>query len=534
MNSTTQAIATNTGGQGLLSTLGDGLNALSNRFNTDSGSFGSTSYAAPAKPTPLISPTSYPFNATGTPVTSPTHAITTTTKTTPIVPQSQASTPGLITSVAQAQAAGAYDAQNGAGSYNMSNGGQLPVTGSQDHTQTQSYAGDTTVPSQNTNFNIDPTGSNGTVPSSTMGSTNTYNDVLNQRNTYEQQLLQAYNDPNIQAARQAAADANTNLMASQKQARDQNLAILSNGGMTRQQATPFATQADLINSNNVANYGLAANAAANQLGVYTAGQQNQIQGYGSLLSANQQDIQNQLSKVPGYLGTVTSPTGDLYVQTRDPITGKVTTTSAANIFGSNGSSSGSIGQSSVPQILQGSTATTYSGATYVDVSKLTPGMETPSILAAKQAGIPVLGADDVTKIRNIDVTKENLTDMGSVVQNLLGSGVVGRAGSSISNFIGNLTQSNPTVAAFNNYRTVAINTLQALGAGTGGARINASEIATAVGNLPTLYDNVETANQKLSIVNGYLDKWTNELLPNSVSSQTQSGSQSSGTSLFSF
>lgn len=103
--------------------------------------------------------------------------------------------------------------------------------------------------------------------------------------------------------------------------------------------------------------------------------------------------------------------------------------------------------------------------------------------------------------------------MGSVVQNLLGNGSVGRIGSSIANIFASVTQSNPQVAAFNGYRTVAINTLQALGAGSGGARITASEIKTATDNLPTITDSIQTAQAKLGIVNGYLDKWTNQLLP---------------------
>lgn len=189
-------------------------------------------------------------------------------------------------------------------------------------------------------------------------------------------------------------------------------------------------------------------------------------------------------------------------------------------------------------------ATTQSGAQYVPQDKLanlTPFQQQEAGRQLAAANIPVLTTDQTQKMQNIDVTQQNLIGLSNVISGkdvttgaqgapLLGSGVAGRIGSSVTNFLGNLTQSNPNIAAFNNYRLTAINTLQSLGAGAGGSRITASEIATAVSNLPTLTDNMETAQAKLSIVNGFLTKWTNELVPNSTknNSTTSSGTATGG------
>lgn len=215
-------------------------------------------------------------------------------------------------------------------------------------------------------------------------------------------------------------------------------------------------------------------------------------------------------------------------------------TGAGLSYSPNGTS-GSAGLSNVSPQYQSYVAQTSSGASYVPQTKLTNLTAFQQQEAARQlaaAGIPVLDADQTLKIQNIDVTQQNLAGLQNVIDGvdvttgkqgapLLGSGVTGRIGSSITNTLGAITQSNPNIAAFNNYRLTAINTLQSLGAGSGGSRITASEIATAVSNLPTLTDNMETGKAKLSIVNGFLTKWTNELLPNQKNS-SNSGASGSG------
>lgn len=161
-----------------------------------------------------------------------------------------------------------------------------------------------------------------------------------------------------------------------------------------------------------------------------------------------------------------------------------------------------------PQGVQG-----VDGTAYIDESKVSqPELSAVKTLAARE-GVPILNETDVSKIKSIDVTKQNLSQMQSTITNILGSGVIGRIGSSIKNIYGSLSQSNPDIASFNNYRTTAINALQGLGAGSGGARITVGEIQAATDNLPLITDNIETANKKLEIVNGFLDRWVKEIIP---------------------
>lgn len=184
----------------------------------------------------------------------------------------------------------------------------------------------------------------------------------------------------------------------------------------------------------------------------------------------------------------------------------------------------SISQFVIPEGVKG-----VFGTAYLDPDRLTGTdlQNTQAKQAATAAHIPVLTTQDVGKVRSIDVTKQNLQKMTGLVQNILGSGATGRIGSIVSNNLAAFTQSNPSVAAFNSYRTLAINALQALGAGSGGARITAGEIATATDNLPTINDSIQTANQKASILNGFLDNWTKEILPNAQVGDN-GGSSSSG------
>lgn len=211
-----------------------------------------------------------------------------------------------------------------------------------------------------------------------------------------------------------------------------------------------------------------------------------------------------------------------------------------------GSSAGINGGSAAPQIgsqYQSYVSQTEDGTPYVSQDKiknLTPFQQEEAARQYAAAGIPVLTTDQTTKVQNIDVTRQNLDSLQALVtgtdpstgqqtgQPLLGSGVLGRIGSAIGNTIGGLTQSNPNIASFNNYRLTAINTLQSLGAGSGGSRINASEIATAVDNLPKITDNIETAQAKLNIINGFLNKWNTELIGNTSST---SGNQTVNTSV---
>ncbi len=174
-------------------------------------------------------------------------------------------------------------------------------------------------------------------------------------------------------------------------------------------------------------------------------------------------------------------------------------------------------------------AQTVTGTSYVPQEKLanlTPYQQQEAARQYSAAGIPVLTAGQTVVIQNVDTTRKNLNDLTSVTSKILGSGATGRIGSSIANFLGGTFQTNPDVAAFNNYRQLAIGALKSLGAGTGGSRITAGEIQVAQDNLPTIYDSLETAQKKSAILTSQLDKWQEELLPGSTASNNQQDSGS--------
>lgn len=181
------------------------------------------------------------------------------------------------------------------------------------------------------------------------------------------------------------------------------------------------------------------------------------------------------------------------------------------------------------------------GTPYVQETKLDARIADYAKSILPSEGIPVLSEQNVGKIQNIDVTKQNLAQLGSLLPQILQGGLYGRTLGAFGNLISEQTQSDPNIAAFKVYRDTAINTIQALAGGTGsGFRLNQSEINTATSNLPSITDNLETAQQKLSLLNGFLQKWENEILPQnnaqagSQTGGTQSGGQGGGGSLYSW
>lgn len=182
----------------------------------------------------------------------------------------------------------------------------------------------------------------------------------------------------------------------------------------------------------------------------------------------------------------------------------------------------------IPQILTGTIATAPSGQQYVDKTKITPGRETASIVAAKNAGIPVLDAGDVDAVRNIDYVKQNIKGMEGVVKDILSTGVGGRAQGLILNPIKNFLQTDTKISTFQGYRDTAIKIIQSLAGGTGsGLRLNQTEIDTATNNIPTINDNLETAQNKIGLLNSFLDAKMSTVFPN-VSNQNYGNSSSSG------
>lgn len=440
------------------------------------------------------------------PTTSPTHTVTTTTKTTPVTDSGTPTVdPNSYPSQATPQPLTVAQVDNSGGTANPNYASQIIPP----------------VPSPST-FGTTPLTTNGTIPSSAIGGNTTYQDVLSQRNQYEK----SYQDALLAAAQTQVQGL-------------QNVQDARYAGDTQSFAAGMGERA--TNDANLAN--LAATSKAN--------------AYGTLLGVNQTDLTNSLNVAPTTQGLQTSPNGDVYAQTRDPITGQTSIVPYGNIYNgtfsgqpsstnNNGTQSASVGgtaypsgtgmvsSQSIPVQLQGSVYTAPNGQAYVDQSKLTPGLETAQTIAAKNAGIPVLSTDQSAAVKNIDYVKQQIGQNGiqGIIGSILSSGTTGRLSDLIVNPIKNYLQTDTNISTFNAYRETAINTIQSLAGGNGsGLRLTSGEIAQASANIPEITDNLETANAKLQKLNTFLDNKMSTVLPPTNSSQSNS---TSGGSLYDF
>lgn len=161
--------------------------------------------------------------------------------------------------------------------------------------------------------------------------------------------------------------------------------------------------------------------------------------------------------------------------------------------------------------------TSYDGSQYVDLSTLTPSDKNKYAQIAAANGVKaVLTPQDADKVSHIAVTKSNLNDIlntfNSVPTTKIGFPAAQGVTNSIKGFFGDAT-----IKAYADYRTSAINTLQALAGGTGsGFRINQSEVNAAIKDIPVLTgpsaDTPASAAAKIANLNGQIDKWQTQIL----------------------
>jgi hypothetical protein len=174
------------------------------------------------------------------------------------------------------------------------------------------------------------------------------------------------------------------------------------------------------------------------------------------------------------------------------------------------------GGGSVPSNLQPYYKTAYDGTPYVDLSTLSPSQKYTAAQVASANGIkPILTAEDADKISHIAVTKSNLQDIISAFNSVpvekdipFAQGV----DNAIKDFFGD-----PTIRSYQDFRTSAINTLQALAGGSGsGFRITQSEIQAAIKDIPILTgpsaDTRASAQAKIDNLNGQIQKWQTQIL----------------------
>lgn len=389
-------------------------------------------------------------------------------------------------------------------------------------------------PNAPTGFSVAPS-TEGTVDSSEISGAPTYSDLQSTVGAAQQSYAQTLNAYNSKIASDQAAE------------------LKAQYGAPGGDATATSQNMYLLKASDAASEALQG-----------AG----VQGAQAQVGFAQQNLQNfftsqsnQRANAPTFDNFQTNPnTGDVFATTRDPQSGQTSLVNLGNIYdgtfnqanptiggslansanismsGPNGSSgTGMVGapinqtgqalKATLPGPIQPAFYQTQGGYSYINSDLIPSNLQNMAQNVSAQTGIPILTADQVSKAQNIDVTQQNLDQIESVIPQILGSGLAGRLKGLTENQIEQAAQTNPTIASFGVYRDTAINAIQSLAGGSGsGFRLNQAEINTATDNLPTISDNLETAQSKLQILNGFISKWTAELFPgqNGASQQNQS------------
>lgn len=417
---------------------------------------------------------------------------------------------------------------------------------------------------------IKPTNENGAVSSDALGSSSSYAGTFANRNTlqqlqdniYQQSLL----SPEEIKARQNLTGSQQEGLSLADQTNTELDRLASTSGLTKEQALGFINETQRRANVSKTQNAIQQSAYSNVLQNSGLIRQNQLSAYQTLYGMQKptelapgsqlvnpmtgQAITQGLGVNPAVAATYASQlfNDDLKTGTQRLLQdGSVDTSfyfqkaqqmlggsaQSAGMGGSFGGStqSGQAHTGGLPQAIQPYVTQTTEGQQYINEDKLPAAQKDFIKQQAAMSGIPYLTTEDVAKVRSIDVTGQNLDQLGGLVNTVLGSGITGRLGTGmILNPLKQFFQTDKDISSFNTYRDTAINTIQALAGGAGsGLRLNESEIKTATSNLPTINDNIETANQKLNLLRGFLGKWKTQLLGNSTASPTgTSGGNSVG------
>jgi len=184
-----------------------------------------------------------------------------------------------------------------------------------------------------------------------------------------------------------------------------------------------------------------------------------------------------------------------------------------NIYGgldqTGGNSGTRTGVGALPQFLQGAVTQDINGQGYIVESRV-PSLGGLGTDAAKsyagRLGVPILTDAQAQSIAGLDTTQNNLASLQQLInptsqggQGLLGSGLGGKLqGVTLNNLEKALGIGNgPLLTQIDSFRESAIKQIQGLASGGTGLRINQAEINSAIQNLPTTSDNIETANAKM-------------------------------------
>lgn len=160
--------------------------------------------------------------------------------------------------------------------------------------------------------------------------------------------------------------------------------------------------------------------------------------------------------------------------------------------------------------------TSYDGTQYADLSSLAPTDKAKYAAIAAANGVkPIVDATEASKMSAISVTKSNLNDILNTFNSVPAEKDLPAAqglSNSFKEFFGD-----STIKAYKDYRTSAINTLQALAGGAGsGFRINQSEVNAAIKDIPVLTgvgaDTPASAAAKIANLNKQIDKWQTQIV----------------------
>lgn len=156
--------------------------------------------------------------------------------------------------------------------------------------------------------------------------------------------------------------------------------------------------------------------------------------------------------------------------------------------------------------------TTVAGRKYLDLSQYQGDRREKARAAAAQAGVIPVSKENADALQNIDAARMNQQSIMDQIHDLLPSTPAGRAGAALTVPLSKVFQTNDQIAAFNSWRSAAIQTLRAT-AGSKGLRINRAEILQSIENdLPKLTDTLATAQQKRKNIERMLENIEKSIL----------------------
>jgi hypothetical protein len=167
-----------------------------------------------------------------------------------------------------------------------------------------------------------------------------------------------------------------------------------------------------------------------------------------------------------------------------------------------------------PQDIKTSVRTTLSGKQYLDMTDFESAKERSAARqAAAAAGIPAVDKATGASLRAIDTAKQNAQSMWDAVKDKLPKDASGRILAGPGNKLSAYFQTEPQLAAFNAFRTAAIQQVQALAEPGMGLRINQAEITAAMENdIPQITDDLATAATRLKNLTTMLNHKENDAL----------------------